>query len=287
MYSWGTGEVRQLGRPIGVGIHIPQKIPTLSNIVEIACGDQYSLALTEKGELYTWGHGSNGELGHGAKTHLDVPTHVQSLTNVVAMAAGGSHTVAVTHDGHVYTWGQGREGALGLGTGLDFALFPQKVESLTKIISVACGAFHCVALSEDGHIYAWGSNTYGTLGNGETQCSYEPIIVPELNHVVEVCAGWSHSMAILEDGSVWSWGKGDAGLLGLESKVISTTPKKIDALAGLNCHWPTNLRAGSARLLANWSTIRLLWIASRSKSSPLSEIPHELLLEIQSRILFC
>jgi alpha-tubulin suppressor-like RCC1 family protein len=32
---------------------------------------------------------------------------------------------------------------------------------------VSCGAFHTVALTENGEAYSWGSNTYGQCGNSQ------------------------------------------------------------------------------------------------------------------------
>ena len=34
-------------------------------VVHIACGTDYSAAVTDDGELYTWGCGAHGRLGHG------------------------------------------------------------------------------------------------------------------------------------------------------------------------------------------------------------------------------
>ncbi len=33
-------------------------------------------------------------------------------------------------------------------------------------MQVVCGYAHVLALTDDGRLYAWGSNVYGQLGNG-------------------------------------------------------------------------------------------------------------------------
>ena len=46
--------------------------------MRIACGDSFSLALTESGKIYSWGIGQNGSLGLGdtvLETH--VPKRIQ------------------------------------------------------------------------------------------------------------------------------------------------------------------------------------------------------------------
>jgi alpha-tubulin suppressor-like RCC1 family protein len=37
-----------------------------------------------------------------------------------------------------------------------------------KIVDIAAGAYHTLAVSVDGDVYAWGDNTYHQLGNCST-----------------------------------------------------------------------------------------------------------------------
>jgi alpha-tubulin suppressor-like RCC1 family protein len=45
---------------------------------------------------------------------------------------------------------------------------PVRVQGLEKVGVIAVGAFHNLALTEDGILWAWGSNEYGQLGTGDT-----------------------------------------------------------------------------------------------------------------------
>ena len=49
-------------------------------------------------------------------------------------------------------------------------LEPRKVPGLDncRVVQVACGAAHTVALAEDSKVYAWGWGNYGQLGLGCT-----------------------------------------------------------------------------------------------------------------------
>ena len=47
-------------------------------IVQIACGSEYSAAITTTGDLYMWGRGTYGRLGVGSSDDLNVPTQVSS-----------------------------------------------------------------------------------------------------------------------------------------------------------------------------------------------------------------
>lgn len=56
VWSWGDGDYGKLGRGGSDGCKVPVKIDTLTSagIVSVACGSQFSVALSKNGELYTW-----------------------------------------------------------------------------------------------------------------------------------------------------------------------------------------------------------------------------------------
>lgn len=58
---------------------------------------------------------------------------------------------------------------------------PVRVQGLEKVRVIAVGAFHNLALTEDGILWAWGSNEYGQLGTGDTQPRSHPICVEGLS----------------------------------------------------------------------------------------------------------
>jgi alpha-tubulin suppressor-like RCC1 family protein len=58
---------------------------------------------------------------------------------------------------------------------------PVRVQGLEKVRVIAVGAFHNLALTEDGILWAWGNNEYGQLGTGDTQPRSHPIRVEGLS----------------------------------------------------------------------------------------------------------
>lgn len=58
---------------------------------------------------------------------------------------------------------------------------PVRVQGLERVKLVAVGAFHNLALLEDGSLLAWGNNEYGQLGTGDTQPRSQPIPVHGLS----------------------------------------------------------------------------------------------------------
>ena len=71
-------------------------VPTnVTNIVEMAAGDNHCLALKADGTVIAWGGNFSGQ--------TDVPLN---LTNVVSIAAGSTHSLALRSDGTLTAWGQ-------------------------------------------------------------------------------------------------------------------------------------------------------------------------------------
>ena len=63
----------------------------------------------------------------------------------------------MTEEGTLYAVGKGNFGSLGLG-GTIFAANPRLVNKLSdkKIVSIACGKYHTLALSNIGDVFSWG-----------------------------------------------------------------------------------------------------------------------------------
>ena len=66
--------------------------------------------------------------------------------------------------GNVYCWGYNGNGELGTGDTTNYA-YPAQVFSISNVRHIAAGAYHSLALKEDGTVWAWGHND---VGNSET-----------------------------------------------------------------------------------------------------------------------
>lgn len=64
---------------------------------------------------------------------------------------------------------------------------PVRVQGLASVRLIAVGAFHNLALLDDGVLMAWGNNEYGQLGTGDTQPRSQPIAVQGLSGLTLVC----------------------------------------------------------------------------------------------------
>lgn len=73
-----------------------------SIVIQVACGTNHALALTNNGELYSWGSNGEGQLGLGSDTKNEIkPKIVSSLaaTPIAFIACGGYHSIAISKSG--------------------------------------------------------------------------------------------------------------------------------------------------------------------------------------------
>lgn len=127
----------------------------------------------------------------------------------------------------VYISGSGDCGQLGMGEDLLSCPKPLEIKFFSdkKIISVASGGLHSLALSEDGLVYSWGCNDDCAVGHLEPEFSIGR--VPLNEKIVKIACGDSISVAVSETGKTYTWGtfRDSSGILSHRSGVkIQNTP---------------------------------------------------------------
>ncbi|XP_006867837.1 PREDICTED: E3 ISG15--protein ligase HERC5 [Chrysochloris asiatica] len=191
------------------------------SIIQIACGDHHSLALSKGGELFAWGQNLHGQLGVGRIVgSTSTPQIVTHLTGVplVQISAGEAHSMALSMSGNIYSWGKNDFGQLGLGH-TDKTDSPSLVEELDnqEVEFLTCGGSHTALLTKNGQVFTFGAGNYGQLGHNSVQNESRPRLVTELtgNRVTQIACGRDHTLAYVPDlGKVFSFGSGKEGQLG-------------------------------------------------------------------------
>ena len=257
VYTWGLNQYGQLGNNTTTNSRSPIAVQVAGTplagktIVQIAAGADHSLALDSDGALYAWGSNAYGQLGNGTTTNSSVPVAVKIAgtplagKTIVQIAAGANHNMVLTSDGAVYTWGWNYHGQLGNNTKTNSNTIVA-VQTIStpiagkKIVKIAAGQGHSLALTDDGMVYAWGRNDTGQLGNNATTDAMLPVAVtvtgtPMSNKtIVEIASGARHSLAIDSSGKVYAWGYNGSGQLGNNSTVNALTPVAVQAPADKN-----------------------------------------------------
>ena len=101
--------------------------------------------------------------------------------------------------------------------------------SASEIVKIESSNTHTLALASDGTVWAWGDNSHGQLGTGDSESSLIPMPVPGMTDIVDIAAGsglvsalalvgnyvddcfrdiifGNCSLALKSDGTVYFWG---------------------------------------------------------------------------------
>lgn len=220
-----------------------------------ACGKDFTLVVTEEGDLWSFGRGEKGQLGletrehdqRPARAHGQMPALVGNTFEVfegvavVMVAAGKKHAACVTSEGTLWTWGAGEYGKLGHGDE-EKRLRPERLGNErfggSPVMMVACGDDHSLVLTADGLVWSCGCGTFGRLGHGDEERKWTLTLVRFGNlkgsHIVMLAAGGTHSVALGTEGTVWTWGCGLYGQLGHNDGQhrLLPTPLVVESLVG-------------------------------------------------------
>ncbi|CAM4476109.1 unnamed protein product [Leuciscus chuanchicus] len=204
-------------------------------VIQIACGDQHSMALTKDGQLFVWGDNTHGQLGLEKEQPSSLTAQpVKSLCGIplAQISAGGDHSFVLSLSGVVFGWGKNSAGQLGLGDTTDRHV-PTVVNSLNrkKTVSISCGGEHTATLSKGGTVFTFGSGGFGQLGHNSFEDEHHPRVVAELwgSKVSQVTCGRRHTLVSVESSKlIYSFGCGMQGQLGNGEMTKQSVPFPVD-----------------------------------------------------------
>jgi len=162
--------------------------------------------------------------------------------SVRQFAVGERYTLALCTDGSMAAWGSNGSGQLGNG-GTATSAEPVPVDQTgvlagKTVVALAAGYSYSLVLCADGTLAAWGSNSNGALGDGNTANSSVPVLVNRTGvlagkTVTAISAGGSSSaggnlsLAVCSDGTVAGWGLNGYGQLGNGGTTHSNVPVAV------------------------------------------------------------
>ena len=143
------------------------------------------------------------------------------------LVGGGEQSTALGSDGNVYSWGSNTAGQIGDGTTTQ-RLTPTVVQMPGDVTfsDLSSGDANMLAVGSDGHVYGWGFNGYGQVGDGTTTNRNLPTLaaLPAGLTFTRVEAGRYHSMALASNGDLYTWGANPDGRLGNGNPAWTTSP---------------------------------------------------------------
>ena len=214
LWAWGRNQYGQLGDDTDTNRSTPITIKSDTTFTSVAGGGRHSLAIDSTGHLWAWGDNGYGQLGDGTSTERRAPVAIKSDTTFTTIATRNSHSLAIDSTGHLWGWGFNNSGQIGVGTSTIAYYNPVAIKSDTTFTTIATGYNHSLAIDSTGHLWAWGDNSYGQLGDDTYTKRRAPVAIKSDTTFISVAGGYQHSLAIDSTGHLWAWGDNSYGQLG-------------------------------------------------------------------------
>jgi alpha-tubulin suppressor-like RCC1 family protein len=194
------------------------------------CELQVTFAPTEPGTVETTVSASVGDIG----VAIDVQGVGFVVADAVQASAGTRHTCATLGDGSVKCWGDNTSGQLGQDDLLPRGVGPDEMGDALRPIQLGAAAVQAEAgkgttcarlvdaLGQPSALKCWGDNSFGQLGQGDTDArggafgdmaALDPIPFTVGPSALDVGDGFA---CALFDDAVACWGKSNLGQLGLD-----------------------------------------------------------------------
>lgn len=212
--------------------------------VSVALGGEFTIGLSNQGEIFAWGDNEYAQLGNGLSNSKYRPINITEFFNlnendqIIQISAGYMHSAVLSQMGRLYLWGDNEDGQLGIDdtfihmTPVDitdnFDLLGEE-----KIIKVELGNYFSSALTSSGRLFMWGYNTSGELGDGGNVSRQMPYDITSNfglaveEKIVDVSLGGSHALALTSNNRIFSWGYNNNMQLGDGTTTSRNTPGEI------------------------------------------------------------
>ncbi len=161
---------------------------------------------------------------------LSVPDELAG--NVKEINGFADFTVGVSQDHNFYIWGNDKNKL----TNVDYTDVPEEIQP-GKVAFASAGADHIVAITTDGKVVGWGSNScgqYGPVKNENDPYTQMPDVLLngtiDASQVRQLLCGYQVTALVMEDGTMYMWGNNNAMLSLPEftrSEKYSTGVKKV------------------------------------------------------------
>ncbi|KAH9413977.1 RCC1 and BTB domain-containing protein 1 [Dermatophagoides pteronyssinus] len=224
----------------------------LQLIIQVDSGKSFVVVLTDDGQVYLASDNSNWQTNN---TFRLISTGHDRFEMI---ACGQSHFLLLRQDGTVFALGDDCYRVLTSNSDSHDTLVNI---GLNNIKIIACGLFHCLALTDTNQIYSWGWNGNGQLGLGDTNDRTTPSLVsfPDVSinsPIKNIVGGWKHSLFLFENGQIFGCGYGQRSINDNEKDAKVPTKIPIENVQSVVCknHLPFSLALDQSSCYYVWGT---------------------------------
>ncbi|MFW5803022.1 MAG: InlB B-repeat-containing protein, partial [Verrucomicrobiota bacterium] len=216
-------------------------VAVAADLRQLFLAETGGLGITRAGDLVGWGPAWGSLANDELRAHPILPTLPDNIRGCSGLLGLGTERNPLFFDRY--------------GTLLDSTNQPVELGldgELTDVVAIAEGPNTRFAVTRDGDLYAWGENTYGQLGVGDTLPAHEsPQLVKITRGFRRIACGLdpmhAFTLALLDDQTVASWGDNTKRQLARihDGATPAIEPGAIPGLSGI-----IKLAAGSGHGLA-------------------------------------
>ena len=278
LWTWGNNDYGQLGFGNTTHICSPAQVGSLTTWFNAGAGDYHIAAIKTDGTMWCWGRTNYGQGGRNNSTDVSSPVQIGSLTDwkgvtadqlaagyPVRLGIGSYNVVTIKDDGTLWNWGWGGQAQGGWGDNNNRSS-PVQIGSDTDWNSLT-GAFsyNTLATKTNGTLWAWGKNTYGQLGQGDTTDQNSPVQVGSLTTWKYVSAGYNFAHMVKTDGTLWFMGRNADGQGGTGNTTDYSSPVQI----GSDTDWGPTI--GGYEHMRVFKTDGTMWVSGKNNYGQLGQ----------------
>ena len=214
--AWGNGACGRLGDNNTIDRSSPVSVVGFSDWCSVSAGCLHNLAVRTNGTAWAWGNNGGNQLGDNTGAERSSPVSVVGgFRDWCGVSAGCRHSLGVRQNGTAWAWGTNLSGQLGDNTVATKCSPVTVAGGFTDWCQLSGGADFSLGVRQNGSAWAWGTATFGILGDNTTVSKSSPVLVSGgFTDWCQVSAGFRHSLGVRCNGTAWAWGYGATGRLG-------------------------------------------------------------------------